>query len=126
MEPTRLIRILVVDDEESIRESIGAFLEDYNFQVSLAESGEEALEVLKDSNYNLAIVDLRLPGISGESFMVQAHEILPGMKFIIHTGLVGYELSEELISLGITSNQIFFKPISDMTQLIDRIEELLI
>jgi DNA-binding response OmpR family regulator len=57
--------ILVVDDEENIREFLKEFLEEHNFNVTLADDGQKALELIEESLSGLMIVDLLLPGEHG-------------------------------------------------------------
>lgn len=57
--------ILVVDDEENIREFLKEFLEEHNFSVTLADDGQKALELIKENLPGLMIVDLLLPGEHG-------------------------------------------------------------
>jgi two-component system response regulator RegX3 len=57
--------ILVVDDEPSVRESVGYALEQEGFDVTLAESGEAAESRLSDDNFDLLILDIMMPGKSG-------------------------------------------------------------
>jgi two-component system, OmpR family, response regulator RegX3 len=57
--------ILVVDDEPSVRESVGYALEQEGFQVTLAENGEAAEGRLSDAEYDLLILDIMMPGKSG-------------------------------------------------------------
>jgi two-component system, OmpR family, response regulator RegX3 len=58
-------RILVVDDEPSVRESVGYALEQEGFEVTLAADGEEAEERLGDDNFDLLVIDIMMPGKSG-------------------------------------------------------------
>jgi two-component system response regulator RegX3 len=65
-EPTQASgRILVVDDEPSVRESVGYALEQEGFQVTLAEDGEAAEGRLTDNDFDLLILDIMMPGKSG-------------------------------------------------------------
>jgi two-component system response regulator RegX3 len=57
--------ILLVDDEPSVRESVGYALEQEGFEVTLAASGEEAEGSLSDGNFDLLIIDIMMPGKSG-------------------------------------------------------------
>lgn len=57
--------ILVVDDEENIREFLKEFLEEHNFKVTLADDGQKALELIEENLPGLMIVDLLLPGEHG-------------------------------------------------------------
>jgi CheY-like chemotaxis protein len=58
-------RILVVDDESSVRESVGYALEQEGFEVTLAADGEDAEGKLTDDHYDLLILDIMMPGKSG-------------------------------------------------------------
>lgn len=118
------ISILVVDDEQFILDSLTGFLEDFDFQVSRAESAEEALEVLKEKTFQAAIIDLRLPGMSGDLLIQKIHKLYPDIRFVIHTGSVGYVLSEDLKAIGMSINHVFFKPMPDLTILVDTVLKL--
>ena len=118
-------RVLVIDDELSIRGSLSEFLEDFDFQVTSAASAEEALEILTSQPYDAVIVDLRLTGMSGDMMIPRAHLLQPNLLFLIHTGSVGYHLSEELLRLGMTSENVMYKPLSDMMILINFLENRL-
>jgi len=120
-----MTRILVIDDEASIRESMTAFLEDYDYDVDSAESSEEALELLVENDYDLAVVDMRLPGESGEAFILQVKPKRPSMSFLIHTGSVEFQLSTELKQQGVLPEHIFLKPLHDLSILADGIAKLL-
>lgn len=118
------IRILVVDDEHSIRRSLVGFLEDYDFDVSSASSAEEALELLAKESFHVGVIDLRLPGMSGDVFILKAYEMLPTMRFLIHTGSSSYHLPEELAHIGLKPKDVFLKPLSDMTVVVDSIRDM--
>ena len=59
------IRLLVVDDEENIRMLFKEELEDEGYQVEAASNGLEALEKLKGSNFDLVVLDIKMPGMDG-------------------------------------------------------------
>ncbi len=118
-------RVLVIDDEASIRESLTEFLEDFEFQVTSAASAEEALEMLNEQPQDIVVADLRLPGMSGDTMIPLAHRLQPNLRFLIHTGSVGYHLSEELTRLGMQPDNVMFKPLSDMMVLVNNLENLL-
>ena len=109
------IRVLVVDDEPSIRNSLVEFLEDCQFTVSSAESAESALELIDHTPIDLAIVDIRLPKLDGDAFILQAHQRFPQMRFLIHTGSVEYKLPDELRAFGVTHKNVFPKPQMDLS-----------
>ena len=58
-------RILIVDDEPGIRQSLSGILEDEGFQVEAVENGEACLDLLGHSIFELVILDIWLPGIDG-------------------------------------------------------------
>ena len=119
------LKILVIDDEAPIRHSLKEFLEDYDFAVVEADSAEAALLLIKNQEFDVAIVDLRLPGISGDLFILQANKFRQGLRYIIHTGSVGYRLSLELMDLGLKTNDVFRKPVENMYRFVEKINELL-
>jgi len=118
-------RILVIDDEVSIRESLCAFLEDYDYRVESAESAEDALERLQHEGFDLAIVDMRLSGESGDIFIAKASQIEPELRFLIHTGSVEFSLSDQLKRLGIKDEHVYLKPLNDLTQLLEGVRKRL-
>lgn len=58
-------RILVIDDKEDIRESFELSLEDSEYAVDTAESGQRGLEMIANRNYDLIFLDLKMPGMNG-------------------------------------------------------------
>jgi DNA-binding NtrC family response regulator len=90
------IKVLVIDDEASIRNSMSQFFEDFDIEVTAVGSAEKALEALADQSFHVAVVDIRLPGIDGDALIIKANQLAPALRFIIHTGSVEYRLSEAL------------------------------
>lgn len=117
--------LLVVDDENPVRLSLAAYLEDEGFAVRMAESAEQALEMTVSTPPDLAVVDLRLPGMDGAALIQEMDRLHRGIKFIIHTGSTKFSLSDELKSIGLTDANVFFKPVLDMGEMVGKIEELL-
>lgn len=124
MKTTCTCRILVVDDHPSLLRNLVALLEDENFTVVPAESGEEALKLMTEQDFQIAIVDMRLPGISGSELIEIAAPEHPQLRFIIHTGSVDYVLTPEILALGIGEQDVFYKPISDPDTLFARLRFL--
>ena len=105
---------LILDDEESIRQSIAAFMEDEGYDEFQAASGEEALEIVKNHPIDKAVVDIRLPGIDGNTFMVEARKVLPNIQFLVHTGSADYIPPEAVRALGVSADKILIKPAKDL------------
>jgi CheY-like chemotaxis protein len=118
------IRVLVVDDELAIRTSLAAYLEDFEFDVSAAETAEEALELMEKESFHVAIIDLRLPGMSGDALILEARQRFPNLRFIIHTGSPAFQVTEAPLVGDVRMEHIFLKPINDMRLLVKAVEEL--
>lgn len=121
----RQAQILIIDDEPAIRRSLRAFLCDQGYDADGACSAEQAMALMEGRSYDLLIVDLRLPGMSGEQLIRQVHDRAGPARFLIHTGSMDFRLSEELRRLGLRDRHIFAKPVLDLQQLLTGIEERL-
>lgn len=128
--PTRLqeraqgLRVLVLDDDAIIRDNLATFLEDEDYDVLTAATGEQALSLLDARMPDLGIVDVRLPGMDGNAFVLAAHQVCPEMKFLIHTGSLEYVLPQDLRALGLSEGQVLRKPVGDMHLLLKAISRL--
>lgn len=71
----KYIQILVVDDEQGIRESLRGVLEDEGYSVHVVGSGEEALEELHKRSYDLLLLDVWLPGMDGLSVLAEIQKL---------------------------------------------------
>ncbi len=111
---TQEIRILVVDDDSAVLLGLCDYLEDEGYYTDSTGSAEEALEILKKQCFHLVIVDIRLPGMDGNDFVMHASKISTGMEFIIHTGSTEYFLPEQLKKIGICQEDVFNKPLGDL------------
>lgn len=118
-------RVLVVDDEPVIVSGLRVFLEDEGMQVGSAGSGEEAVDIARsDCNFDVCIMDMRLPGMNGDTTIRALHEICPELKFIIHTGSTDYSIPDDLRAIGIDERQFFAKPLMDMTPISETVAAL--
>ncbi len=115
--------IMIVDDEEAVRQNLEIYLEDENFEIYGADRGKVAVELAQNNSIDLAIVDMRLPDTDGESLILELNKIQPTMKYLIHTGSIDYVLPPKMLALGIKESHILHKPMSDMGQLVDIINE---
>jgi DNA-binding NtrC family response regulator len=100
MKGKRAARILVIDDEESVRKSLALVLKDEGYSVDVAENGHEAIKKSKANVYNLALVDIRLPDINGISLLSEMRETVPKMAKIIITGYPSLDNSIEAVNRG--------------------------
>lgn len=116
---------MIVDDEQYIRQSYMFYFEDRCWEVSSAESGEQALKKLVDLDCNAAVVDIRMGEMDGESFIRNALKQFPKMVFVICTGSPVFNMSKDLSQNPRVSNQIFTKPDSQIKDLEDELINLL-
>ncbi|RZA32385.1 MAG: response regulator [Lysobacteraceae bacterium] len=79
-------RILVVEDDQIVRESMVSSLEAFGHAVTQAADGEAALRALQGGRPDLIITDYLMPGITGTELMTRAREVYPGIPMIIATG----------------------------------------
>jgi len=78
-------KILVVDDEDIVRESLRDWLDGVGYKVDIAESAEKALRIIKQKKTKIMIADLIMPGMNGIELMKKAREIVPTISTVIIT-----------------------------------------
>lgn len=118
-----MIRVIIIDDEKMISKMLRGYLEDHGFDVETAGTGAEALDLIRTAEFDVAVIDVRLPDMSGNDLVVRAAAIRPGMKFIMHTGSVDYVPTGELAALGVDGDSILRKPVKDMGDIRRMIEK---
>lgn len=94
-------RILVVDDEDAIRISLGELLRRHKYTVEVAANGEEALACIRDRPFDLVLLDVVLPGLSGIEIAQRTRQIQPETKIILLTGHGTLESALEGMHLGV-------------------------
>lgn len=118
-------KILILDDEEAIRESFRYYFEDQGWEIWTAESTEEALEELKEQSPDCAVVDIRLPGESGDIFIQKASKMLPQMSFVICTGSPEFDQDEHIHSPVRLAHKVYNKPVENMKELEEELLNLM-
>ena len=107
-------RVLIVDDEQTLRVNLSAYLEDEGMCVTGVSSGEDAVAQLHSGAvFDVCVMDMRLPGMDGQETILALHAIDPDLLFIVHTGTAGYSIPAPIRQLGITEHEIFPKPMPD-------------
>ncbi len=81
----KIAKVLIVDDEAIIRESLRDWLSDIGHQILIAEDGPQALGVIEKEEPDIVIADLMMPGIDGIELLKRAKEISPSIEVIIIT-----------------------------------------
>ena len=95
-------RILIVDDEETLRNLTKDFLENLGYQLETAESAEAALELCsrEDHPYRLILMDLGMPGIGGEAGLAKLREIDRETPVLVASGYTGHRVSADPQAYG--------------------------
>jgi DNA-binding NtrC family response regulator len=102
------VHIMVVDDEEIVRDSLGSWLEEDGYSVEAVESGKKALERLPAKSWDLMLVDLKMPGMDGIQLMEEVHKIQPDMLVIIMTAYATVDTAVKAMKKG--AYDYFVKP----------------
>jgi excisionase family DNA binding protein len=95
-------RILVVDDEQSVRDLLAKTLTLADYDVDTAPDGPSALERLRSVTYDLLITDLKMPGMDGLSIIREARKLLSDLPVIVITGYSTEASAIEAINLGVS------------------------
>ncbi len=120
MRDTGQVRILMVDDDETIRKSITTVLEEKGYLVDTAENGRAAIRKSEKEVYNLALIDIRLPDMDGVQLLTALKETAPKMVKIIITGYPSLQNAVESVNKG--ADGYIVKPIK-MGELLAMIKE---
>jgi DNA-binding response OmpR family regulator len=80
------MKVLLVDDEKEFVSALAERLSFRGVDAHWAVSGDEALTMARDARYDLAILDVKMPGLGGIELRKRLHEVQPGMRFIFLTG----------------------------------------
>ncbi len=115
-------RILIVDDNESIRKTFATILEDRGYAVDTAENGREAVEKSNAKFYHLALIDIRLPDIEGTKLLTELRETVPKMVKIIVTGYPELKNAVEAVNRG--ADGYILKPVNMDNLLVTIAEQL--
>ncbi len=98
--PSSKPRVLIVDDDTSLREFLEIFLAKEGYRVDSAASGQDALEKLKANNFNLVITDVRMPGMDGVELLRAVKAMDPGLPVILITAFASLDAAVEAMKEG--------------------------
>jgi len=95
-----LNKILVADDEESMRWVLSKALKRKGFSVDLAKDGDEALKMIQSAHYDMAILDIKMPGLSGLELLDQIRELKKELLVVIMTAEASMKNAVEAMKRG--------------------------
>ena len=115
-----MTRILIVDDEETIRLALRKFLRSRGYEVEIAGSGDQALQLLGKDSFALMLCDVRMPGMSGVQIVPLAREKDQDLAIIMLTAVNDAATATEVLSSG--ASDYLMKPVelADLQQAVDR------
>jgi PAS domain S-box-containing protein len=116
--------ILVVDDEDLVRRTAMLALQRGGYEVQVAAGGEDALTLVRENpdRFDMVLLDMNMPGLSGEETLRRLHSINPGLRVVVFTG---YSEREVAARIGVQSVAgVLQKPFTART-LVDRVAEFL-
>ena len=120
-------KILLVDDDEWIRDSLTLYFDTEGCQMIAVETAEEGMELLKQQDYDIILLDYKLPGIDGLTFSRKIQEICPDAIKILITAYKNKKVVSEAMNVGIQAlidKPFTIKTIEDsMLRLIQRNEK---
>ena len=112
-------KVLIVDDEERFRTTLGKLLTVNGLDVKTVGSGRLALEELAQSSYDVILLDVKMPEMDGVETLAQIKKIDPNIEVIILTGHASVDVAVEIMRLG--GYEYLLKP-CPMDELMEKIE----
>ncbi len=97
---TMPVRILVVDDEQHIRNSLAVWFREEGYDVSIASSGRDALAALTREGSNILLIDIKMPGMDGLELQRKVRELAPDATIIIMTAYASVETAVQALKEG--------------------------
>jgi DNA-binding response OmpR family regulator len=113
--------IIIVDDELLIRDLLYDFFSERNWTVSVCESGEKSMEIFKNKQFDLALVDIKMAEMDGLSFIRKLKALYPLLPIVVMTGFPSVETAVEALRLKV--DDYFIKPFN-INKLYKTIENL--
>jgi len=114
--------ILVVDDRVEDRETLRDILVDRNYRAFVAKDGYEAIDIVRRSDFDVILLDIRMPGMDGMEVLEVVKEVKPDIGVVMMTGYSSEGLAGKSLKKG--AYTCLYKPFLDMEKLLKVIEEV--
>jgi two-component system NtrC family response regulator len=102
--------VLIIDDDKDVADALGLILERQGYRTKIVQNGQDAIAASKKSNYNVALIDIVLPDISGIDLLKRLNEGVPRIRKIIVTGHATLDNAVKAVNLG--ADAYLMKPVS--------------
>ncbi|HVO66924.1 MAG TPA: response regulator [Syntrophales bacterium] len=93
-------RVLVVDDEENIRQILKEYLDEFGYEVACAVNGQEAIQIYKNGHFDIILSDLVMRPVNGLELLSEVKKVDPDAVFIMITGYPSIESALEAVKKG--------------------------
>ena len=110
------LSIFVVDDDQDVAEGLADVLEMSGHEVTLAHSGEEAIEIFSAQDFDIAFMDVMMPGMNGVETFLEIRKIKPNAKVIMMTGYSVEQLLQQAVdngAIGVLSKPVAIELVND-------------
>lgn len=94
--------ILIIDDEATLRQTMARVLQQAGFEVTTAENGEQGLDFLKTTDFDMIFMDLRMPGLTGLEVLKHIHAGFPSLPVVLFTAQPDLNSAVEALRNGAT------------------------
>ena len=95
-------KILVIDDEPSIRELLDTILRRKGYDVVLVDTGQKGLDIFRQERPDVVVLDLKMPGMDGLTVLGHVRSLTPNQSVVILTGAGTPEAEQQVRALGVT------------------------
>lgn len=112
-------KLLIADDDAALRASLGEAFTRRGFDVSLAEDGEQGLEIARRHNVHLVLVDYQMPRLSGLQLMAELSELFPNLPCILMSAAMDDALraeAEKMRAYGVMSKPLRLREIDSLVR----------
>jgi signal transduction histidine kinase len=116
------IQVLIADDEDPLRTTISAWLEDEGFEVEQAVDGTEAIKKTQIKDFDIALLDIKMPGVNGLEVLRYIRKNSSQTEIVMMTGMSDVSMAVEAMKLG--AKEYLTKPI-DMDQLVPQLKGIM-
>jgi DNA-binding NtrC family response regulator len=99
-QPHAVPRVLVIDDERDMLEILQDFFESEGYAVAVAPSGEQAIELSRRESFDVAITDMRMPGMDGLHTLQHLRQLHPSLPVIVVTGYASDDTAQRCRDAG--------------------------
>jgi len=113
------VNILVAEDEADLREILKVTLEQEGYRAILARDGDEAIKKIEEKSFQMALIDMKMPGVNGKELVSKIKQINPRVPIVIVTGSPDFK---EEMSLKKQTYEYIYKPfkLNELVKIIER------